>query len=399
MSVHIAEKQLQIAEKFVEEEFKNDKQADVNLEQFWTDQEASLKDTFSFSNPQMPLGAICNWECVFAELGFEQDHKKYNEDFEYRKMLHTEYNKKSLAIVGKKLLPELTEKPNTDNFQYPLTLWQLFEMENVWDEGSQSWWLKEKVHNTGELSNLLDKVEKKLETPKETLFPSGWEKTKKYLLDNNKPLPLYQGQRGPVTFAMSLYGVENIIFLLMDEPELAKRLSKVILKSMITMHEEYYKEAGYTKENFPHGFGFYDDNCAMLNEEMYEMFGLPVLQGMFDAASPNDGDRRYQHSDSDMEQLLPALAKAKLNGVNFGPNLSAKTIREKMPNAVIHGQLAPFTYSRCEYVNMVAELLRDFEATRDTRGLIFSTAGSINNGSSLRGMRLLMSAIQKLCRY
>jgi len=70
-----------------------------------------------------------------------------------------------------------------------------------------------------------------------------------------------------------------------------------------------------------------------------------------------------------------------------------------MPRTVIEGQLAPFTYSRNEEVNMVAEFLRDFEMTREKRGLLFAPAGSINNGPRLTGVRLLMAAIQEMGRY
>ena len=49
--------------------------------------------------------------------------------------------------------------------------------------------------------------------------------------------------------------------------------------------------------------------------------------------------------------------------------------------------------------NMVAEFLRDFGQAREKRGLNFTTAGSINNGSRLSGMRLLMAAVQRYGRY
>ena len=48
---------------------------------------------------------------------------------------------------------------------------------------------------------------------------------------------------------------------------------------------------------------------------------------------------------------------------------------------------------------MVAEFLRDFEMAREKRGLKFSAAGSINAGSKLTGMRLLMAAVQEYGRY
>ena len=57
------------------------------------------------------------------------------------------------------------------------------------------------------------------------------------------------------------------------------------------------------------------------------------------------------------------------------------------------------TFSRNQEVNVVAEFLRDFEMAREERGLRFATAGSINNGSRLTGMRLIMAAIQEHGRY
>lgn len=79
--------------------------------------------------------------------------------------------------------------------------------------------------------------------------------------------------------------------------------------------------------------------------------------------------------------------------------MTVSEIREHMPNAVIDGQLAPFTFSRNEEENIIAEFLRDFDQAREKRGLRFSTAGSINNGSRLTGTRLIMSAIQHYGRY
>ena len=88
-----------------------------------------------------------------------------------------------------------------------------------------------------------------------------------------------------------------------------------------------------------------------------------------------------------------------LNHTNFGPTVTVAEIREHLPQAVISGQLAPFTYCRNEQTRLVVEFLRDFEMARASRGLVFATAGSVNNGSRLTGMRLLMSAIQEFCRY
>jgi len=93
------------------------------------------------------------------------------------------------------------------------------------------------------------------------------------------------------------------------------------------------------------------------------------------------------------------LGSLNLTGTNFGPTLTVKQIREHLPGAVIDGQLAPYTFCRNEEANMVAEFLRDFDQAQEKRGLNFTCAGGINNGSLLSGMRLLMTAVQRYGRY
>jgi uroporphyrinogen decarboxylase len=198
---------------------------------------------------------------------------------------------------------------------------------------------------------------------------------------------------------MSVYGPESLIFLVMDNPGLAGRFRDAILRAMLEHARILDEEAGFTPQTAPHGFYWCDDNCALLNQDMYEFFGYPILKGIFDRYSPNPGDTRGQHSDSNMGHLLPALGRLGLTSTNFGPTVMVDEIRRHLPNAVIVGQLAPFTLSRNDEIGIVAEFLRDFEMAREKRGWVFATAGSINNGSRLTSMRLLMAAIQEYGRY
>ncbi len=399
MSVNVTEKHLSIAEKFVSKARAKGGLADLDIERFWADQKISMSDPFGKDIPQVPFGAICNWECVFAELGIEQNWSRYNNDIEWRLALNKEYNDKAEAIVGRRLLDERYPDLNRPSYPPTKTLHDIFEMVNKWDETSQSWWLLKSANNEYELESLLDRVERRLENLRDFLLPDNWDAEKEKLMKIGIKPPLYRGQRGPVTFAMSLYGVENLIFLILDNPRLAGRLRDMILKAMLGMVKLFNEEAGYTQETAPRGFSFADDNCAMLNAEMYEFFGYPIVKGIWDYCSPDPKDSRYQHSDSDMAHILPILGRCNLTGVNFGPKVMINEIREYMPNAVIYGVLAPFTYSRNEEVNMVAEFLRDYEMAHEKRGWVFATAGSINNGSRLTGMRLLMAAIQEFGRY
>ena len=89
-----------------------------------------------------------------------------------------------------------------------------------------------------------------------------------------------------------------------------------------------------------------------------------------------------------------------LTGVNFGPTVLVPEIRKHLPKARIDGCLAPFTFMRNDEAGIIEQVKRDCEAAKATgRGLNISTAGSINNGSLLSSMRLVMAAIQNYGRY
>ncbi len=368
--------------------------APLDLEQFWRDQAVAAADPFGEHIPQVPLGIVMEGECVFAELGIEENWERYHEDEPWRLSLHRAYNDRAEEIVGRRLFEEA---PRDRAREYPPVrkLHEIFEAKTVWRSGSE--WLLPSADDPGELAALLDRVEAR--DIRSFVLPENWEEEKARLTASGILPPLYRSQRGPVTFAASIFGLENLIFLLHDDPGLAGRFRDVILRTMLALARVLDEEAGYTPETAPHGFGFADDNCCMLTPAMYEFFGYPILEGIFQRYCPNPGDVRGQHSDSDMAHLLPLLGALGLNGVNFGPTLTVSQIRAHLPRAVIYGQLAPFTFMRDEAEKIVAEFLRDFEMARAMRGLSFATAGSVNNGSRLRGLRLIMSAIQQYGRY
>ncbi|MBI5722855.1 MAG: hypothetical protein HZA50_02770 [Planctomycetes bacterium] len=368
--------------------------APVDPDKFWADQEIARKDPFGRNIPQVAFGASTTSECVFDELGVEEDAWRYNTDEPWRLSLNKAYNDKAGKIVGRRLL---NEKPDDPTSQYPEVkgLHDVFEAKNVWHQGS--WWLQQSANTEDELKALLDRVERR--DIRSFILPENWAKEKARLMARGIKPRMYRGQRGPCTFATSIYGPENMIFLIMDNPDLAMRLRDAILKAMLDIARVLDEEAGYSTRDAPRGFWFNDDNCALYNPQMYELFGYPILKAIFDRYSPDPADGRGQHSDSAMGHLLPFFGKLGMTCVNFGPTLTVKEIRDNCPRAVIQGQLAPFTYSRNEEENMVREFLRDFNQAREKRGLYFTTAGSVNNGSRLTGMRLLMAAVQKFGRY
>ena len=374
--------------------------APLDLELFWRDQELARANPFGADIPQVPFGASCTWECIFDEFGIEQDWWRFlYQDRAWALDLSRKYNDIAERVVGKRLLPEAPDRPE---LAWPEIkgLHHIFEAENVWEGGKTgSWWLKQAANTPEELSALLDRVESRLATLRDYMLPENWETEKRRLAGLGRQVPLYRGQRGPCTFACSIFGVENMLLLAYDDPGLFDRFGNVIGRAILARARVLDEEAGLTPESARGSWAWADDNCCLFTPDMYERFAMPIHRAVFGVYAPAPEHRRYQHSDSDMAHLLPQLGQLDLTGTNFGPTLTVEEIRRHCPRAVIDGQLAPFTYSRNEEANMVAEFLRDFGQAREKRGLNFTTAGSINNGSRLSGMRLLMAAIQRYGRY
>ena len=382
----------------------SEKLADLNVEQFWADEDEAQKDNcFNPNSSQVALGIRMSHECVFAELGVPGNPWGENPP-EVMRDYTRRYNDKAEKIVGRRLISQ--EYPSkASRFPYVKRIGEIFGGEYYYKDEVE--WLEGTVKTASDLSKILDHVEKMDAAALERfIVPEDWDKKVKRVFDETgfRPEPwFFSGHhvRGPVTLAMSICGVENFIFMCYDEPEVCERFSRVLGDAVLARAQIIDKLCGYTAENYPHGFSFADDNCCLMTGDMYEMFGYPVLDKLFSYYSPNEGDARYQHSDSDMGHLIPILGRLNFTGVNFGPTVTFDDIRPHMPKARVDGCIAPFTFMRNDREELIAQCKRDCEMAvkSGTRGLNLATAGSINNGSSLESMRLVMQCIQTFGRY
>ena len=364
----------------------------VDLEQFWKDDAFAHEDNcFSPNAPQVALGIRMSDECVFSELG-EEGTPWAHTPLERRIELNKRYNDKAEKIVGRRLLNEKFGNPDA-RLPEVKRIGEIFSGRYTWFNDTE--WLESDISSPQELEAQLDKIDK-LDL-REFILPADWEEQCKIKFEKYGTRPGgWNGVRGPITLACSIFGIENLIFLIMDEPDLARRFSDTIADVIIKTTEIMHKEAG--RESF--GFGFNDDNCCMLNDEMYDFFGYPILKRVFERFCPEPHHMRYQHSDSAMEHLLPILGRLNFHGVNFGPTVTIDKIREYMPKTRIDGCIAPFTFMNNEHDKLIAEVKRDCEMAKQYgRGVNLSCAGSINDGSSLESLRTIMWAICEYGKY
>lgn len=371
----------------------------IDLKQFWIDDEIAHKDNcFNDDAHQIALGIRMSDECVFSELGIEGDPWGNNTPADVRLDLNKRYNDKAEKLVGKRLLSEVYRDPDA-NFPYIKRIGEVFGGTYQYiAKGGE--WLTSDINTIDALEKRLDIIEKM--DIESFMFPQNWESEKRRIFETHGKKPnIMHGIRGPVTLATSIYGVENLIFLYYDAKDVFLRFSNIIGESVLKMAKIMDKEAGYDESTRPSGFFFCDDDCCLLTAEMYEAFGYPILKKLFDEYSPDINDERYQHSDSAMEHLLPILSRLNLTGCNFGPTVTVDKIQKYMQRTRIDGCIAPFTFMNNDKEQIRKEVMRDFEMTRDSgiKGLNLTTAGSINDGSSLESLRFIMELIQNHCRY
>ena len=376
----------------------------VDLEKFWKEDKVAHEDNcFSMEATQVALGLRMSEECVLAEFGEELDNPMWMQPPRERRIeLNKRYNDKAEKIVGIRLLAE--DFP-PDELRFPKTkrIGEVFGGKYSIHGGSE--WLRGDLVSPGQLEAKLYEIDKM--DLREFILPHDWEEQCRIIFEKTgKRPPPQHSVRGPVTLACSLIGVENFIFMLIEEPDLGKRFSDTITRVIIEMTEILDAEAGIAAtaeavaDGEAFGFQFYDDNCCMLNAELYEFFGYPILKQVFERFSPKPHHERYQHSDSAMEHLLPVLGKLGFNGVNFGPTVTIDKIREYMPKARIDGCISPMTFMSGNIEKIISEVRRDCEMAKQYgRGVNIYTAGSINFGSTLAGMRAAMWAICEYGKY
>lgn len=375
---------------------------DIDLEQFWKDDAIAHRDNCFYEGaPQVAFGLGLYEEDVFDELGVPgAPHGDNPPELMYEYCCR--YNDKAEKIIGKRILSEEHPK-NHEKFPSIKLHGEVFGGRYTYK--SDMYWLESDIHTPQALEKMLDRVDRM--NLREFILPTNWESEKKRIFEQTgeRPNPWFYGRRvrGPVTLATSIYGPENIIFLMLDEPELAHRFFRSISDVLMGYARIAEEEAGEEVVKSKHwGYRFNDDNCCLLTPDLYEEFAYPVLKRIFEYTCPDPLlDCRYQHSDSEMSHLLPILGKLDFMGVNFGPTVLLDKIRKHMPRTRVDGCLDPLLLMTNDENAVIGQVKRDCDMARalGTKGLCIDAAGSVNNGTKLTTVRAVMYAIQKYGRY
>jgi uroporphyrinogen decarboxylase len=311
---------------------------------------------------------------------------RYYKDKPYRDDLHRQASELTGKHVGRAFFDE-------DSWEFsPRRIENLFDCEFSYTEGATPW-LTPPTEDPQEFSRILDRAE--ATDIRTWAFPEPflqeWEQRK----SSGKPLPaLGTGSRGPATIMTSVLPIETVFFWIYDRPQLIERFRDILARKMVELNQTLRNFSGHTQP----GWWITDDNSALFNRRLYHEFCFPVLAAVLEAFAPLDASR-HQHSDSSMGHLLEEQHALGISSVNYGPKVDAGLIREKMPEAIIQGQLPPFLLRNGTPGEIRQRIRTDFEKAGLTGKMVTTTAGSLAAGTTLGRMRWMMLCVQEDCRY
>jgi len=357
--------------------------AGLDVATFW--EENKLSEAFSLDKPRCAVQFSPDDHWLFEFLDVPST-LRYYQDKQYRDELHRQVNQITREYVGQTFFDE-------DSWEHsPRRIENLFGCEFAYHEGSTPW-LVPVTSDPQEFARILDRAENidLADWVLPAVYRAEWES--RWSAGKEMPL-LGDGSRGPATIITSVLDVETAFFWFYDHPELMARFRDILSEKMVAFNLILRQFSG----NEQPGWWITDDNCALFNRQVYEEFCMPVLEKVLDALAP-EGNLRYQHSDSAMGHLLDYQQALGINLVNYGPEVDAALIREKMPQAMILGHLPPFLLRNGSPDEIKTRITDDFHKAGQTGGLTVATAGSLAGGTGVGRIRWMMQVVQDFCRY
>jgi uroporphyrinogen decarboxylase len=348
---------------------------------FWVENADCLGKPFRTEKPRAPLTLGFDEHWLFEEMAVPSTLRYYN-DPSYQAEANRACNDRCEQAIGLRPYSEQPSKPGMKRIEL------LFGSRIELHEGGTPW-LEPGHTEPGSLTRKLDELEAMSEdelmeaADGHTVEPTGGD--------------YVAWSRGPTTVATSVLGPERMLEWLFDEPELMRRYFNVFAQVIIRYHLGIARRKGARVT----GCAWLDDFCCLMSPSLYEQFALLAMHAAMDGLERHSAGKywRFQHSDSDMGHLLPFLAQLRLDGVNFGPKVTVRMIRDAMPRTEIHGQIPPFMLRNRPMGEVEAQVRADFEEVGRDGSLVVTTAGSIAAGTTLERIRGLMEIVERECRF
>ena len=201
------------------------------------------------------------------------------------------------------------------------------------------------------------------------------------------------GMKGCATMLGQICGITNFLTWLLTDPGQIRKLVDCWLE-MSKKYIRTLREITDYPSDRP-GFALFSDVAGMLSPELYRDFLMPAERELYDLFAPYPDDKRFYHADYHMLHHLDALGEMGVNEVNIDPYIEASQILERLPKAVVYGQIPPTAVLLRGTPEDVADCIkRDIQQAGHTKQLVVCTAGSINPGTPFGNLRAMCYAVE-----
>ena len=354
---------------------------------FWQENKACFQP-FSTDKPRVAACFMFEDHFLLNLLAIENTNQYYD-DMPYRLACHVRANDILEEALGARFYPE-------DNIAYMKSEFEVrLGAARVITRGNTPW-IEPRVEDVEGIKALIDRVAK-MDMRRDAIDPAWYEIREDFRQKTGRRMRFEQGWNGPATIACSVLGTTNLCFYLYDEPEVMRDFFEVVGAQYIAYREAVtLADSGVVDRA---GIGINDDSCYIFTPADHARYCVPFQKRFYEAFAPAPAHLRRHHSDSAMQHLIENLGAMGVNEVNIAPDIQATQIRERLPGAVIHGQIHPFLLKNGSPEDIVEKIRHDIRTVGTDGGLVETVVGVIPEGTPLENMRLLLWAVQEYGRY
>ncbi len=352
----------------------------INWEEFWKLNEVCMELKGPRIPVSIPLGG--DWICEYLGL----DNEKYYSDFDYQQKARLKCGEIVNRELGFYIYPDIDFGVVMDASIYG---------GKVNYEVNATPTLVPVIKEPQEIDALVDEM-MQLE-PDELLerglVPKYLEWRKEIKLRYGIDLHYGDSVKGCATTLGQICGITNFLTWILTDSEQIAKLTSCWVETTIK-YIEVMRKVTHFPESRKNNLGLYSDLTGLLSPQLYRTMLMEAEKQVYDYFSPlSEGGTRYYHADSHMLHQLEALQEIGVNRVNVDPYITPREILEKMPGAVIVGQVPPNLLLHGTPQEIIECVKRDIEQAGHQ--LIVSTVGSIVPGTSFENMRVMCYGVEK----
>jgi uroporphyrinogen decarboxylase len=217
----------------------------------------------------------------------------------------------------------------------------------------------------------------------------GYRKMTPRILDAGYTIPVVAA-RGPLCTAGFLYGIDNLMLGITEDPEGVQRLLSLITFAIIGWLKAQAEVIGPSVE----GIFILDDVVGFLSRRAYTEFAAPYLEKIC-SAFPPEWVKVY-HNDAPVKQFLDLLPDTGFDVLNFSHKLDiAEAARKVGGRMCLMGNVPPLDPgARGTAAEVTAAACEVLEKTNG-KNLILSLGGGVSPGMPAENVKAMVEAARQ----